>query len=196
MAKYESFVSYEHILGKDLEWLWLGALDFMIFAIWICIFLHTFSNSITLHCIPCKCALRFLLSAWRSRLPAKRTTCSSDLSFFDSFPASVALEDESSHDLVLLVAWSKLLSLNCWEISAWTADLEGNFGFWERCMQDSAESFSWFNAQQIFIFSSSDNPECTCKKNRFNQNVTNGSKERKWSKRRSSRITMFIRTRF
>lgn len=61
---------HEQSLGKDLEWPWLDTLDFMIFAICVCIFLQTFSNSITLHCIPCKCALSFSLSDITSSFPA------------------------------------------------------------------------------------------------------------------------------
>lgn len=61
---------HEQSLGKDLEWPWLDTLDFMIFAICVCIFLQTFSNSITLHCIPCKCALSLSLSDITSSFPA------------------------------------------------------------------------------------------------------------------------------
>ena len=56
---------HEHSLGKDLTLLRPDNLAFMIFVIWVCIFLQIFSNSTTLHYIPCRWALRFSLSTER-----------------------------------------------------------------------------------------------------------------------------------
>lgn len=129
----------EHNLGKDLALFCVVNLDFIIFPIWICIFWQTFSSSNTLHCIPCKWALRFSFSVVRSSFPAYSTICSQDSSFFPF----LELQGETEKSFPgLVVSWSKFLSLNCWEIRAWTADFDGNLGFLVRLLHTSDDNFS------------------------------------------------------
>lgn len=116
-------LDYEQSHGKDFSWLSFVTLDFIIFVIWVCIFLQTCSNSITLHWIPCICAFNFSFSSGKS-------------SFSSSLQGKLVMDEE------LLAVWSKVLSLSCSEIRACMEDVDGNLMFSERFMQVSAESFS------------------------------------------------------